>query len=50
MEVAHPVVHVGDLTVSSEEEAEVVHLMQELELGVGDALGLSLLEVRARYF
>jgi hypothetical protein len=32
------------------EEVEVVHLMQELELGVSKALGMSLSEVWARYF
>jgi hypothetical protein len=29
---------------------EVVWLTQELEIGVSDALGISLLEVHARYF
>jgi hypothetical protein len=45
MEVVHLIIHVEDLTVSSSEEAEVVHSIQELELGVGNALGLSLSEV-----
>jgi hypothetical protein len=45
MEVAPLVVRVEELTRSLLEDAEVVHLMQELELGVGEALGLSLSEV-----
>jgi hypothetical protein len=48
LEVVHPIVHVEELTMSSSEEAEVVHLTQELELGVGKALGLSLSEVHTR--
>jgi hypothetical protein len=49
MEVAHPIVRVEDLTVSSLKDAEV-HLTQELESGVGNVLGISLSEVCARYF
>jgi hypothetical protein len=32
MEVVHLIVHVEDLTVLSEEDAEVIHLTQELEM------------------
>jgi hypothetical protein len=49
MEVVHPVVRVEDLTVLSE-DAEVVCLTQELELGIGDALRISLSEVHTSYF
>jgi hypothetical protein len=35
---------------SSSEDAEVGRLMEELELGVSEALGMSLLEVCAWYF
>jgi hypothetical protein len=45
MKVAHPIISVEDLTASLSEEVEVVHLMQELELGVSKALGMSLSEV-----
>jgi hypothetical protein len=50
MKVAHPVIYVEGLTMSSLEENEVMHLMQELELGVGEALRISLSEVCTRYF
>jgi hypothetical protein len=50
MGFVHPIVHVEELTVSSSEDTEVVCLTQELEIGVGDALGISLSEVHARYF
>jgi hypothetical protein len=45
MEVAPLVVRVEELTSSLEEDAEVICLTQELGLGVGEALGLSLSEV-----
>jgi hypothetical protein len=38
------------LTGSSSEDSEVVHLTEELELGISEALGVSLSEVYARYF
>jgi hypothetical protein len=50
VEVVHPIVSVEDLTSSSSEEAEVVHLTQELELWVGAALGISLSKVCTSYF
>jgi hypothetical protein len=50
VDVAHLVVRVEDLTISLSEDAEVVHLTQELELGASNALGISLSEVCARYF
>jgi hypothetical protein len=50
MEVAPLVVGVEELTRSLSEDAKVVRLTQELKLGVGEALGLSLLEVQAWYF
>jgi hypothetical protein len=45
IKVAPLVVRVEELTSSLSEDAEVTRLTQELELGVGEALGLSLLEV-----
>jgi hypothetical protein len=48
LEVVPPVVGVEGLTRSSPEDL-VVCLTQD-ELGVGEALGLSLLEIRAWYF
>jgi hypothetical protein len=50
MEVVHPIIYMEDLTISLSEDAEVACLTQELELGVSDALGISLSEVHARYF
>jgi hypothetical protein len=50
LEVAHLVVCVEELTRSLSVESEVVHLMEELELGVSKALGVSLSEVHTRYF
>jgi hypothetical protein len=50
LEVVPSIVRVEDLTGSLSEDVEVVCLTQELELGVGETLGLSLLEVCAWYF
>jgi hypothetical protein len=50
LEVAPSVICVEELTRSSSEELEVICLTQELELGVSEALGVSLSEVYARYF
>jgi hypothetical protein len=48
VEVGHPVMHMKEFTALSSEETEVVCLMQELELWVIAALGISLLEVLPR--
>jgi hypothetical protein len=44
-----PLVAVEELTQTSSDE-EMGRWMEELELGVSEALGISLSEVRARYF
>jgi hypothetical protein len=49
LEAAPAIVRVEELTRSSSEEG-VDHLMGDLELGVSDALGMSLSEVYAWYF
>jgi hypothetical protein len=48
--VAPLVVGVEELTWSSLDDVEIVCLAQELELSVGDVLGISLSEVQALYF
>jgi hypothetical protein len=48
-EVVPPLVAVEDLTQSLS-DVEVERRMEELELRVSEALGISLLEVHARYF
>jgi hypothetical protein len=45
MEVVPPIIAVSELTRLSSEDAEVGLLMGELELGVSEALGISLSEV-----
>jgi hypothetical protein len=45
-----PFVAATDLTRTSSDDEEVGQLMEELELGVSKALGISLLEVHAQYF
>jgi hypothetical protein len=50
LEVVPPVIAVVDLTQLSSDEEEVGNLMEDLELGVSKALGVSLLEVHAQYF
>jgi hypothetical protein len=47
--VVPPLVAVEDLTRSSS-EVELEHHMEELELAVSEALGISLSEVHAQYF
>jgi hypothetical protein len=49
-EVVPPVIAAADLTRLLSEEEEVNNLMEELELGVSEALGISLSEVHAKYF
>jgi hypothetical protein len=50
VEVVPPVVAVTELTRSLSEDEEVGLLMGKLELGVSEALGISLSEVHAWYF
>jgi hypothetical protein len=50
LEVVAPIVTVESLAGSSSEDSEMVHLTCDLELEVGDALGMSLSEVHAQYF
>jgi hypothetical protein len=50
LEVAPPIVGVEELTRLSEDDEDIVHLTWGLELGIGKALDLSLLEVHAWYF
>jgi hypothetical protein len=44
------IVAVAELTRLSSGDEEVGRLMEDLELGVSEALGISLSEVRAHYF
>jgi hypothetical protein len=50
VEVVPPVIAVEELTRSSSEDEGVGLLMEDLELGVSEALGISLSEVHAWYF
>jgi hypothetical protein len=45
-----PVVAIVELTRSSSGDEEVGRLIEDLELGVSEALGISLSEVHAHYF
>jgi hypothetical protein len=50
LEVVPPFVVVTDLNRLSSDDEEVGNLMEDLELGVSEALGISLSEVCAQYF
>jgi hypothetical protein len=45
-----PLVAATDLTMMSSDDKEVGQLMEESELGVSEALGISLSEVQVQYF
>jgi hypothetical protein len=49
IEVAHSVIPVEELKESSLEDEEVIHLSQEIEINIREALGTCLSEVQARY-
>jgi hypothetical protein len=50
VEVVPPIIAVVELTRLSSEDEKVGQLMEELELGVSEALGMSLSKLRAWYF